>query len=104
MVKALSEETPFAMMMAGSEIFYLEINKTERLSVRLSGKILELESKKGQRFEGEVVEIQIKRPATTGAASKTGKLTLKTTEMETVYDLGLKSQGFLAVFAGDTPV
>jgi DNA helicase TIP49 (TBP-interacting protein) len=34
MVKALSEETPFAMMMAGSEIFSLEINKTERLSVR----------------------------------------------------------------------
>jgi RuvB-like protein 2 len=56
---------------------------------RLSGKILELESK-SQRFEGEVVEIQIKCPATTGAASKTGKLTLKTTEMETVYDLGAK--------------
>jgi DNA helicase TIP49 (TBP-interacting protein) len=31
MVKALSEETPFAMMMAGSEIFSLEINKTEAL-------------------------------------------------------------------------
>lgn len=57
---------------------------------RLSGKILELESKKSQRFEGEGVEIQIKCPATTGAASKTGKLTLKTTEMETVYDLGTK--------------
>ncbi|KAH7839809.1 hypothetical protein Vadar_009136 [Vaccinium darrowii] len=41
-------------------------------------------------IEGEVVEIQIDRPATTGAASKTGKLTLKTTEMETVYDLGAK--------------
>ncbi len=36
------------------------------------------------------MEIQIKRPATTEAASKTGKLTLKTTEMETVYDLGAK--------------
>lgn len=41
-------------------------------------------------IEGEVVEIQIDRPATSGAASKTGKLTLKTTEMETVYDLGAK--------------
>ncbi|KAL0343473.1 UNVERIFIED_CONTAM: RuvB-like 2 [Sesamum angustifolium] len=29
-------------------------------------------------------------PAVAGAASKTGKLTLKTTEMETVYDLGAK--------------
>jgi RuvB-like protein 2 len=57
---------------------------------RFSGKILELESKKSQRFEGEVVEIQIKCPATTGSAAKTGKLTLKTTEMETVYDLGTK--------------
>lgn len=41
-------------------------------------------------IEGEVVEVQIDRPAVTGAASKTGKLTLKTTEMETVYDMGAK--------------
>ena len=40
-------------------------------------------------IEGEVVEIEIDRPAAGGAA-KTGKLTLKTTEMETVYDLGTK--------------
>jgi RuvB-like protein 2 len=40
-------------------------------------------------IEGEVVEIQIDRPAT-GAGQKVGKLTLKTTEMETVYDLGTK--------------
>ena len=38
-----------------------------------------------------MVEIQIDRPATAGAAAKTGKLTLKTTEMETVYDLGRRS-------------
>lgn len=41
-------------------------------------------------IEGEVVEIQIDKPATAGAASKSGKLVLKTTEMETVYDLGQK--------------
>lgn len=41
-------------------------------------------------IEGEVVEVQIDRPATAGAAAKTGKLTLKTTDMETVYDLGTK--------------
>ena len=40
-------------------------------------------------IEGEVVEIQIDRPAT-GAGVKIGKLTLKTTEMETIYDLGTK--------------
>ncbi|ERE84008.1 ruvB-like 2, partial [Cricetulus griseus] len=40
-------------------------------------------------IEGKVVEIQIDRPVT-GTGSKVGKLTLKTTEMETIYDLGTK--------------
>jgi RuvB-like protein 2 len=40
-------------------------------------------------IEGEVVEIQIDRPAT-GTGAKVGKLTLKTTDMETIYDLGNK--------------
>lgn len=37
-------------------------------------------------IEGEVVEIEIDKSVSSGA--KTGKITLKTTEMETVYDLG----------------
>ncbi|GKF89533.1 RuvB-like protein 2, partial [Tanacetum coccineum] len=42
-------------------------------------------------IEGEVVEIQIDRLAVTAAVSKMGReATLKTTEMETVYDLGAK--------------
>ena len=32
----------------------------------------------------QVVEVLVDRPATAGAAAKTGKLTLKTTDMETV--------------------
>ena len=36
-----------------------------------------------------MVEVQIDRPAT-GTGQKVGKLTLKTTEMETIYDLGAK--------------
>lgn len=40
-------------------------------------------------IEGEVVEIQIDHSAT-GTGTKVGKLTLKTTEMETIYDLGSK--------------
>ncbi len=40
-------------------------------------------------IEGEVVEIQIDRPAT-GSGQKAGTLTLKTTEMESTYDLGSK--------------
>ena len=39
-------------------------------------------------IEGEVVEIEIDKSVSSGA--KTGKITLKTTEMETVYDLGQK--------------
>ena len=37
-------------------------------------------------IEGEVIEVQIDRP-TNGAGQKTGKISLKTLEMETVYDL-----------------
>lgn len=39
-------------------------------------------------IEGEVVEIEIDKSVSSGA--KTGKITLKTTEMETIYDLGTK--------------
>ena len=42
-----------------------------------------------EMIEGEVVEVQIDRPAS-GSGAKVGKLTLKTTEMETIYDLGTK--------------
>lgn len=89
MAKALGEETPFAMM-AGSEIFSLEMGKTEALTQAFRKAIGVRIKEETELIEGEVVEIQIDRPATTGAASKTGKLTLKTTEMETVYDLGTK--------------
>ncbi|CAF4551024.1 unnamed protein product, partial [Rotaria magnacalcarata] len=34
-------------------------------------------------------EIQFNRPAT-GSGAKIGKMTLKTTELETIYDLGQK--------------
>ncbi|GJW81993.1 RuvB-like protein 2 [Tanacetum coccineum] len=41
-------------------------------------------------IEGEVVEIQIDRPIVAEVASKIGKLTLKMTNMQTLYDLGAK--------------
>jgi len=89
MAKALGEETPFAMM-AGSEIFSLEMNKTEALTQAFRKAIGVRIKEETEIIEGEVVEIEIDRPATSGAAAKTGKLTLKTTEMETIYDLGTK--------------
>jgi RuvB-like protein 2 len=89
MAKALGEETPFAMM-AGSEIFSLEMSKTEALTQAFRSAIGVRIKEETEILEGEVVEIQIDRPAVAGGASKTGKLTLKTTDMETVYDLGTK--------------
>ena len=89
MAKALGEETPFAMM-AGSEIFSMEMSKTEALTQAFRKAIGVKIKEETEIIEGEVVEIEIDRPATSGAAPKMGKLTLKTTEMETVYDLGQK--------------
>ncbi|KAG4920642.1 hypothetical protein GLYMA_18G070300v4 [Glycine max] len=89
MAKSLGLETPFAMI-AASEIFSLEMSKTEALTQAFRKAIGVRIKEEAEVIEGEVVEVQIDRPAVSGAAAKTGKLTLKTTEMETVYDLGAK--------------
>ncbi|KAA3456960.1 ruvB-like 2 [Gossypium australe] len=89
MAKSLGLETPFSML-SGSEIFSLEMSKTEALMQAFRKSIGVRIKEETEIIEGEVVEIQIDRPAVSGAASKTGKLTLKTTDMETVYDLGTK--------------
>ncbi|CAN1342970.1 RuvB-like 2 [Linum perenne] len=77
MAKSLGLETPFAMI-SGSEIFSLEMSKTEALMQALRKAIGVRIKEETEIIEGEVVEVQ------------TGKLTLKTTEMETVYELGAK--------------
>lgn len=89
MAKSLGLETPFAMI-AGSELFSLEMSKTEALTQAFRKAIGVRIKEETEVIEGEVVEVQIDRPAVAGAAAKTGKLTLKSTEMETVYDLGAK--------------
>ncbi|OWM82089.1 ruvB-like 2 [Punica granatum] len=89
MAKSLGLETPFAMV-AGSELFSLEMSKTEALKQVFRKAIGVRIKEEAEVIEGEVVEVQIDRPAVAGAASKTGKLTLKTTEMETIYDMGAK--------------
>lgn len=98
-------------MLAGSEIFSLEMSKTESLTQAFRksiGKSQKAKFNTRQRFlfgsnfllagvrireeaeiiEGEVVEIEIDKSVSSGA--KTGKISLKTTEMETIYDLGAK--------------
>jgi len=88
MAQALGQDTPFTAM-AGSEIFSLEMSKTEALTQAFRKSIGIRIKEETEMIEGEVVEIQIDRPAT-GQGSKSGKLTLKTTDMETIYDLGVK--------------
>jgi RuvB-like protein 2 len=106
MAQALGADVPFTML-AASEIFSLEMSKTEALTQAFRRSIGVRIKEETEIIEGEVVEIQIDRSAT-GAVrislmssivfltsyylqgAKTGKLTLKTTEMETIYDLGQK--------------
>ncbi|KAF3621249.1 RuvB-like 2 [Capsicum baccatum] len=89
MAKSLGIETPFAML-AGSELYSLDMSKTEALMQAFRKAIGVRIKEEAEVIEGEVVEVQFDRPTVSGAASKTGKLTLKTTDMETVYDLGAK--------------
>lgn len=86
--QALGTESPFTSM-SGSEVYSLEMSKTEALAQSLRKSIGVRIKEETEIIEGEVVEIQIDRPAT-GTGQKVGKVTLKTTEMETNYDLGNK--------------
>lgn len=87
LAQALGEDTPFTTI-AGSEIFSLEMSKTEALTQAFRRSIGVRIMEETEIIEGEVVEIQVDEP--TVKAEKTGRLTLCTTEMETVYDLGTK--------------
>eukprot|EP01006_Ploeotia_vitrea_P065806 TRINITY_DN93847_c0_g1_i1.p2 TRINITY_DN93847_c0_g1~~TRINITY_DN93847_c0_g1_i1.p2 ORF type:complete len:474 (-),score=48.71 TRINITY_DN93847_c0_g1_i1:2454-3875(-) len=92
MCAALGEEAPFTFV-AGSEIFSLEMSKTEALTQAFRRSIGVKIKEETEIIEGEVVEVVVEKPSTDpthNQAVKTGKLTLKTTEMETVYDLGQK--------------
>merc|ERR1719446_1151942 len=87
MAQALGEDTPFTTI-AGSEIFSLEMSKTEALTQAFRRSIGVRIMEETELIEGEVVEIEVDEP--TAGGEKKGRLTLCTTEMETVYDLGTK--------------
>ena len=90
LAQALGEDTPFTSM-AGSEIFSLEMSKTEALTQAFRRSIGVRIMEETDIIEGEVVEIQTDQPnAGEATAEKTGRVTLCTTEMETVYDLGAR--------------
>ena len=58
--KALGEETPFTMM-AGSEIFSLEMSKTEALTQAFRRSIGVRIKEEAEIIEGEVVELEIEK-------------------------------------------
>lgn len=87
LARSLGEETPFTML-SGSEIYSLEMSKTESLTQAFRRSIGVRIKEEAEMIEGEVVEIEIEKSNT--SAERVGKLTLKTTDMESVYDLGAK--------------
>jgi RuvB-like protein 2 len=101
MSKGLGDDVPFTML-ASSEIFSLEMSKTEALEQAFRKSIGVRIKEESEVIEGEVVEIQIDRSVT--GDNKTGKLTIKTTDMETLYDMGGKMIDSMTkekVMAGD---
>ncbi|KAF4612434.1 hypothetical protein D9613_004370 [Agrocybe pediades] len=87
MAQSLGSDVPFTMI-AASEVYSLTMSKTEALAQAFRRSIGVRIKEETELIEGQVVEIQIDRSIT--GATKTGKLTIKTTDMETVYDLGMK--------------
>ena len=102
MAQHLGSDTPFTII-SGSEVFSLELGKTEALTQSFRKSIGVCISEETELLEGEVVEIEVDRPVS-GQGEKKGKLTLRTTDMESVYDLGNKLIAALTkenVSAGD---
>lgn len=99
--QSLGVDVPFTAI-SGSEIFSLELSKTEALTQAFRKSIGVKIKEDTELIEGEVVEIQIDRSITGG--HKQGKLTIKTTDMETIYELGNKMIDGLTkekILAGD---
>nr|XP_032528406.1 ruvB-like 2 [Danaus plexippus plexippus] len=88
LAQALGPDTPFTSM-AGSEIYSLEMSKTEALTQAIRKSIGIRIKEESEIIEGEVVEVVVERAAGGGGA-KSGRLTLKTSDMETNYDMGAK--------------
>lgn len=101
--KELGADTPFTQLSA-SELFSLEVSKAEALEQALRRSIGVRIKEETEVIEGEVVELVVDRAVAAGGTQKQAKLTLKSTEMETVYELGQKMLDSLQkerVTAGD---
>lgn len=86
--QSLGKDTPFTSL-AASEIYSLEMSKTEALTQAFRKSIALRIKEESEIICGEVVEIKVER-SLSGSGDKIGSITLKTTDMETVYELGTK--------------
>ncbi|EAL45176.1 ruvB family DNA helicase, putative [Entamoeba histolytica HM-1:IMSS-B] len=84
LAQALGEDTPFTII-SGSEVYSLAMSKAEALTQAVRRSVALRIKEETEIIEGEVEELRIERPT---AGARKGKLTIKTTDMETVYDLG----------------
>ena len=106
LAQELGNDIPFHSISA-TEVFSLEMSTTEALTqaIRRSMGVRIVEEQ--DVLEGEVVEIQIDKSSSLGSGGsgkKIGRLTLCTTDMETIYDLGNKMIDMLTkerITAGD---
>ncbi|GFE55486.1 hypothetical protein BaOVIS_028900 [Babesia ovis] len=95
--KALGADTPFTHLNA-SEVYSMGMSKTECLLQAFRRSVGVRVSDECEVIEGEVTEIEIDRfanrqvdPSSFSSAPTTvGKMTMKTTDMETLYDVGHK--------------
>lgn len=74
-------------MISGSEIFSLEMSKTESLTQSFRRSIAVRIKEESEVIEGELVHLEFDKGPN---GEKIGKMTLKTTDMESTYDLGGK--------------
>jgi RuvB-like protein 2 len=88
MAKSLGDSIPFSIM-AASEIFSQEISKTEAITQAVRKAINVHITEETEIIHGEVVEISITM-SKAHQIVKCGRLILKTTEMNAIYDIGAK--------------
>ncbi|KAL7715166.1 RuvB-like helicase [Entamoeba marina] len=84
LAQSLGSDTPFTVI-SGSEVYSLAISKAEALTQAVRRSIGLRIKEETEIIEGEVEELRVERPP---SGARKGKLTIKTTDMETVYDLG----------------
>lgn len=89
LANSLGKETPFVSLSA-SEIYSLEMSKTEALTQAFRKAIGVRITEETDIITGEVVEVILDKSANSENTFRIGKLTLKTTDMESIYDCGQK--------------